>query len=490
MKVSIQDLAMQLQANILQQKQATGVPNAQMLHGPGGLFSTFGIDSVVVNAHMTPRGLEGLLPVMPTVYTNPLYSFLTGFEGDGASEPSGKCDHCPSGVIESCIQTATFGRVCRSSQEIEINEIVNMINRGETTPLRLLGEVLGPGGLAPRDNVDVQGWINMVIQAQMVLISILFQRALVPMVWAGNPTNNTAGGGYAEFPGLDMLIGTGKIDAVTGVRCAALDSDIKEFNYGSIYGAAPDIVQYMSMLEWQLRNNARGMGLEPVDWVWCMRPETWFELTEIWPIRYNTGRQNLVTPTNTMIMTDGRENVNDRDRMRGQMQIPVNGNWYPVIVDDGIVEESHDDNPLLIADGEFASDISFVPLRAAGMTTLYWETKDWRGVPSQISMLQPTNPYWVSDGGRYMWTMEKLNWCFYLMGKIEPRIILRTPQLAGRIQHVKCAPLQHLRNPFPDSGSPSFFFKGGNESYAAPTYYSEWNPVPVEVVPSNDAYHQ
>lgn len=473
MRTSVNDLAMQLNG-LLQQKQATGVPNAQMLHGPGGLFSTFGIDNVVVNAHMTPRGLEGVLPVMPTVYTNPLFSYLTGFDSDGGAEPVGPCDNCPGGVMETCQQTATFGRICRSSQEIEVNEIVNMINRGETTPLRLLGEVLGPGGLAPRDGLNIQGWINMVVQAQMVIISILFQRALIPMVWLGNPANNT-NGGYAEFPGLDILIGTNKIDAISGVRCQALDSDIKDFNYGSIYGATPDIVRFLSTMEWQLRNNARGMGLEPVEWVVCVRPELWFELTEIWPIRYNTGRQNLVLPVNAVIQVDGRDNTSDRDRMRSQMQLPINGNWYNVIVDDGIFEESNADNPQALADGEFASDIYFVPLRAAGLTTTYWETKDYRGVPRELTVLQAANPYWISDGGRYMWTLEHLNWCFYLMGKLEPRIILRTPQLAGRIQHVRYSPLQHLRSPFP--GSPSFFMKGGSAEYEAPHYYSEWNPA-------------
>lgn len=466
MRSNVADLAMQLQGLLQEKAGATGVPNAQMIHGAYGLFSTFGIDSVVVNAHMTPRGLESRLPVSPTVYTNPLFSYLTGFEGDGAEEPTGPCDNCPGGVMESCTQTATFGRICRASQEIEVNEIVNMINRGETTPLRLLGEVLGPGGLAPRDNLSVQSWINMVVQAQMVIVSILFQRALIPMVWTGNPANNTSGG-YAEFPGLDMLISTGKIDAISGARCDALDSDIKDFNYGSIYALDPDIVRYVSTMEWQLRNNARGMGLEPAEWVLVMRPELWFELSEVWPIRYNTGMQSIALPNGRQLVVDGRENVNDRDSMRQQMRLPINGRWYEVIVDDGIDEES-------LADGEFASSIYFVPLRAAGMTTCYWETKDYRGIPRELATVQPGNPYWISDGGRYMWTLEKLNWCMYIMGKIEPRLILRTPQLAGRIQNVKYSPLQHLRSPFPES---PYFAKGGVDEGSAPSYYSEWHPV-------------
>jgi len=61
------------------QKGATGVPGFVSAHGPGGLFSTPGIENVVINAHMTPRDLDSTLPVYPTVYTNPLYPSLTGF---------------------------------------------------------------------------------------------------------------------------------------------------------------------------------------------------------------------------------------------------------------------------------------------------------------------------------------------------------------------------------------------------------------------------
>jgi hypothetical protein len=77
----------------LQTKGVTGTPNAQYPHGPGGLFSQAGIDDVVINASTTPRGLESVLPVFPTIYTDPIVSYLTGFESDGSSEPSGVCEN-------------------------------------------------------------------------------------------------------------------------------------------------------------------------------------------------------------------------------------------------------------------------------------------------------------------------------------------------------------------------------------------------------------
>ena len=76
----VQNLAMALAQVMLNptqfgtgQKTVTGVPNAVYAHGPGGIFSSAGIDNVVISAHMTPRDLDGLLPAYATVYTNPLY---------------------------------------------------------------------------------------------------------------------------------------------------------------------------------------------------------------------------------------------------------------------------------------------------------------------------------------------------------------------------------------------------------------------------------
>lgn len=471
MAQTVEQLAQQL-SSLLVQKQATGTPSAQTMHGPGGLFGTYGLEPAVINASLRPVGIDQMMSVIPTVYENPLFSFLTGFESDGSSEPSGVCDGAPGGVVEACTQTARFGRVSRQTKEIEVNSIVSMINRGETASLRLLGDVLNRSGIVTQQPTTAQDWINYVVQAQMVIVAVLLQRKLAQMIWQGNPANDSAGGGYREFPGLDILISTGKVDAITGTACPALDSDVKDFGYNWVNGTSPDIVAYLSMMAYYLRHVAERAGLMPVEWVVVMRPELWYELSAIWPVKYLT-LGNTAPPagvSNTIVLNDN-VNVDMRDRMREQMMIPINGVWYPVITDDGIDEESAADTDEL-QPGEFASDIYIVPVRAAGMTTLYWEHLDYRGVNSQLQVAGQANPYWTTDNGRYLWTLEHLNWCFYLLCKIEPRVILRTPQLAGRLQSVKYSPLQHLRSPFEDS---PYFKKGGVEEYSAPTFYSEWS---------------
>jgi len=456
-----------------QQKAISGTPNAQLIFGPNGIFSNFGLDDVVVNASLSPKGISGLIPAVGTVYTNPVYPFLTGFESDGDDEVDGVCDDAPGGVIEICHQTAQFGRVARGSQEMEINQLMQILNGNLNTELRLLGDVIGEGHQLLTSEANQSGqWLRSVIQTQMVIIGIEFQRWLTPTVWTGDPANNSTGGGYREFPGLDILISTGKVDAFTGVACAALDSDVKDFNYEPVDSAVYDIVEYVSMMEFYLRHVASRAGLDPTEWVIAMRPELFFELTAVWPCRYLTHRCSDIASTQVAVLNDDT-NVRMRDEMRNGNFLTVNGRQIPVVTDDGIYENNAATSARLVP-GEFSSDIYFLPIRAKGMPVLYWEYLDYsRAMADLTSMLQSKGRFWVTDGGRYMWTMQDLNYCFKFQGKLEPRVVLRTPHLAGRIQNVKYSPLQHLRSWNPDS---PYFKKGGTEEYdTPPDFYSEWN---------------
>jgi len=89
-----------------------------LLHGPGGLFNTPGLDEALISTHVRARGLGQLLPAFPSQSTNPWYGLLTGFSDDVGSEPIYPCDDAPSGYIKSGTLTARFGRVARGSQDI------------------------------------------------------------------------------------------------------------------------------------------------------------------------------------------------------------------------------------------------------------------------------------------------------------------------------------------------------------------------------------
>jgi len=462
------------------QYEITGTPDAKYAHGPGGIFSLAGIENLVVNAHMTPQDLDALIPAYPTVYMNPLYPFLTGFSEDTGSEPDGQCEDCLGGTMQGCTMTATFGHICRASDEINIRRTMQMINRGETTPLTLLGGVFGAGsGIAQMPNTPGD-WLEVVTRAEMVKVAVLQQRKLYRMTWNGNPARNTANGGYREFPGLEMLVGTGKVD-ITGTTCPSLDSLVMDFNFMDVEDAdagGNDIVAYISQGEWYVRHNAGAMGFLPVEWVVCVRPELWYELTAIWPCRYNTNRCSNPNNSQVSVSLLGDTMTRERDAMRNGLYIDINGRRYNVVVADGMTELCGDPAQSCwnanLASGEYASDFFFLPLKVrSGVQVLYWEYLDYSKSDMEIAMTRSQNDFWT-DGGRWLWTVERARGCYKMYAEIDPRMVLRTPHLAFRLDNIKYTPMRHLRSPFFDS---PYFLKGGvhERTNPADSWYSEWN---------------
>lgn len=451
-------------------KAMSGVGTGNIPFGPTGIFGLCGSEQEVITAHMTPVGIDSRLPVLPSRFINPLYPTLTGFEESAGTEPSGACADCKSGVMESCYLTATIGRICRETKELEINDLFRRTDRGQFDDLVFLGKVLGDSNFNPV-TANTTDWIRVATQAQMVTVGVLIQRVLARMIYQGNPANNV-GQGYMEFPGLDMLINTGKQDAQTGIPCPALDSDIKDFNYNDVCAAAPDIVEYLSMMEFQLHNNAEKMGLMPVQWVITMQGGLFHELTACWPCKYLTNRCADSSGNRVGVINDDA-NVRLRDDMRNGNYLIINGRNYPVIVDDGIFEENSQ-NSANVLPGEFASDIYFIPLTIlGGRPVTYWQHMDYRLSAPDTSFANGKNAWWWSDDGRFMWNMEQVSFCYKFRAKVEPRIVLRTPHLAGRVTNVKYSPLQHVRSPFDDD---PYFVKGGEDGRTGTEWYSEWNP--------------
>ncbi|MDP2323703.1 MAG: hypothetical protein Q8N51_06695, partial [Gammaproteobacteria bacterium] len=235
-----------------------------------------------------------------------------------------------------------------------------------------------------------------------------------------------------------------------------------------------EVLTYLSRY---LRKNSATMGMDPVDFRWVMREELFYELTSCWPCQYTTFR--CFNRETANIDPVGAYSVDAaiqlRDAMRNGRYLVVDGMNIPVVLDDGIPEDTNTNNANLQA-GEFASDIYLLPFSAMGgrVPTLYGEYFDYRigqGWLRQVPGALGADQYFTSDAGMYSWTFSRLNNCILWLAEIQPRIILRTPYLAGRLQNVKYSPLQHTREPFPDDG---YFVDGGRVTTSAPSYYSEW----------------
>lgn len=478
-----------LQKKGLVTKTAGTSNSAQLLFGNTGLFAVFGLESDIITAYVRPDGLSSELArrghIFATTIEQPVLGLITGIQDDGAAAVANPCSDAPTGYLKACNLFFQSGRLQFDTATVEFDKIFTQLNSGVNTDLRLRGRLLGvseadfPRGLT-EDQV-----VKLVFMSEMVKVGMLMARGttnqmgLTRQNWQGDIANNTAGGGYKEYPGLDSQITTGHKDATTGTACPAVDSDVKNFNYASIYSSnangVPNITWYLSTLENYLRHNAVRMGLDPVEWVVVMRPEMWDELTQIWPIAYNTNRGAQILGTtagNVHLTLDATDMTAQRDAMRRQMMLAINGRDYQVVTDDGINEQVNGDNASIPA-GSYASSIYMVPMTInGGFPVTYLEYYDYRVGMQQIQALMGKQTWWT-DGGSFSWALDPIiKWCTKMSAKTERRIVLRCPALAGRVDNVLYSPLQHMRESFADS---PYLHNGGVSTRATSTLQAVWN---------------
>jgi hypothetical protein len=463
-------------------QKGVGASVGPYVHGPGGIFGVMGLERDIISTHTQMTGSLGeVLPIQGSNTTNPLFPYITGFLGVAAPVKDGVCDQPISGApFKTCIQTTVFGRAEYKTREMEVNRVGQQINRGEFLDLSLANSPLVNqmsglmAGFLGMGNQQA-GLAGNEFVMRMIEVGVAFQRWLCPTVFTGNPANNSNGGGYKEFPGLDLLIGTNKIDALTGTACPSLYSDIKSFGFRQVDSAVdPDLVRVITTMMRILKSRANQQNLSPVQWAFVMRDELFYAITEIWPCRYITYRCSNIDGAN--IDPIGSYSVETMFRMKNEMRdgsyLLVDNLKIPVIIDNCINEDNHADHGAIPA-GCFASDIYIVPLTARGgsMKTLYWEHYDYR--TDLLPSISGLPAYFWSDGGVFLWTILTPHvWCIDAAAKIEPRLILRTPQLAGRLTDIAYCPLQHTNDPLPTQ---DYFVNGGiSTGRPFPSPYSEW----------------
>jgi hypothetical protein len=265
---------------------------------------------------------------------------------------------------------------------------------------------------------------------------------------------------------LDILINTGRRDAVTGQLCPAADSIVQSFGGADISTSATApalIVRWITNIMRRLKMIAATTGLEPAKWVLAMRETLFYELTAIWPCAYQTFRCNVANSTTnpSNIATTDRKSMNDMtDAMRSGHYLLIDGVQQEVVLDNTITETN-------MAGSSYRSDIYFVPMTVLGSTpTTVMEYIDYdmpNGAMAAASVFAPDGFYYTSDSGRFLWH-RKLpnNFCVQLLAKTEPRLLLFTPHLAARLTTIQYTPLAHERD-WDTAGS--FYANGGRTDY-------------------------
>lgn len=465
-----------------------GTPAGPYMHGPGGLFGVSGLEQPVISTRVQPRGLAAVLPWKQNTSMYPLFPYITGFKADTGSNPVGVCDTGKvAGVIKGGLQTAQFGRYTRMTNPLERNRLGQRLDRGEFFDLAMVNNPLGPDnldGVTPA-SAGAGGAFNpnAEVFGRFAQVGISFQNLLIQQLWQGNPTNNSgplndpSTGGYLEFPGLDILLGTAKYDALTGTALPSLASYIVDLGYNLITDLASgvDIVAQATYAFRQVRHNAERMGFTQPQWIWAMREELFYELTGLWPCSYLTYRCQFRTTNGTVIQNvDAASQSMLTDRMREGQFLLIDGKEIPVVFDDGITENVNGDGTSSrIGLGQYASDMSLICLSASGQQLTYWEYFPYNTPDGAMSTIGPNRGDFWTDGGKFLWAhLPPQMWCEQWAAKIEPRVILHAPQLCARINNVMYQPLSHTREPFP---ADPYFVNGGVTERAGPSLYSDWN---------------
>jgi hypothetical protein len=446
---------------------------AGFLHGPGGLLTYPGVDPAVTNAVIgTLPGIINTLPTSASRFGTPVFETITGISEPGGEEKDEPCDDAlVGGVISGCKHTFPFGRLERRTRQVEINQLGLLNDRAEPQDLRLIG---GASLTTPwLDSTFGQNAMNSEIDRLFFERAVSFNRALSQMSWSGNPVHNTPGGGYKEFAGIELLLSktTGWADAETGVDCIATAPDIKEFNCARLdandNGAA--LVRALTYMVRQTRTIAERTGLMPVNWAFAMRPNLFYEVTNIWPCAYLTNVCSTNDSYTYNIELSAQAEM--RDSMRTGRYLLVDGVRIPVILDDLIPERTQGDDGR-VTSGCFCSDIYLLPFSVlGGRAVLYLEHFDYSNRELAAAAGNPMAGYSVTANGAFLETASKKNWCIQWQAKIEPRLILKTPQLAGKLQNVQYCPLQVPPHPFPDD---PYYRNGGETSRPGPSLFNPW----------------
>lgn len=452
---------------------ATGTPQASgYSHGPGGNLSYPGVDPAVFSPMVGNTGILSMLPAIPALDMNPLFQVLTGVQGATGSEKTEVCGNAPqAGLMKSCILTSQFGRYERATRELEVNRMGFVNDRADPMDLRLVNSPLynsghpffqGPGNPANPADVLRNEWSR-----KMMELGVEFHRLLNLQLWRGNPANNAGSGAYREVTGFSVLVNTGHTDAITGTTCPSTDSDLKNFNYLRIDSGSngTELVKALSYLYMTRRRLAETSGMGNVRWVFAMRPETWFELSQVYPCSYLTYMCQV--SGNQQVQINGSDQIRFRDEMRAGRYLLVNGDRIDVVVDDGIAFLDGNSSAGHFPAGCMSSDIYLIPLAVGPTAVTYLEYADYSN-PSIRGLMEAIEPGAFKVEGAFLTWARRTNQCVVLQSKIEPRLIMRTPWLAGRLQNVVVCPLQVAPQPFPDD---PYHLDGGVTGRSGPSYY-------------------
>lgn len=442
-------------------------------HGDQGLWSLAGQNQRVYSLMIGIDSLATRLPAFASVDANPIQSYMTGVQTTSGSNPTSICGPGKTaGLMKTGAIVRQFGKYKFDTPELELNRLGQRVNRGDPLDLFLangvagnnLGDTLTPAFPLANDGNAVL--VNEIAK-RFYELQVAFIRLLADQLYTGNPSNNTPllaypNNFYGEFAGLQAAVNTGYRDALTGVATPSLDSDLKDFGSVRVNDNGSKLVTYLTSMWRYLNIKAQQSGFDMVDWAFVMRPEAFWAVADVWPCAYNTTNCTTSAASGATVFVDGASQKAFTNDMLNGRYLMIDGQRIPVIVDNYLPQN-------FSANGVFGSDIYLLPLRANGVPVLYWQylDEDNASIAAALNMLEQGGVR-TYNRGAYIVFGSRTNGCVKWQAKVQPRLMLDTPQLAGRLQNVRYWVLQHASDPNPASG---YHQDGGGTTRSGPSFY-------------------
>lgn len=363
------------------------------------------------------------------------YETMTGITDGSGTSPTSACDEpCMAGSPKGCIQKAYFGDITRRTPTRDGGIIGNRLTLADTDR-RIINHQLETNPFIPEMAMPSTNE-NWQLFWDLYTVGVDLERDLARMLFQGVLTTAAGASQYCairEFDGLDVLINNGKVDALSGVACPALDSTIYNANYAIVGAGVLDYVELIADIYNRLTTLASRTRMDPVQWVILMEPDLFKRLTQVWPCSYLTNRCNTFDSTQDRRNSDAREGREMELQMWRGKFLWIEGDMVPVLPCEGMAVTT-------IGAG-FSSDIYFVPVVARGQKVTWLEAFDQANADARGYWNATGNNDEIafSNGGAYSVVRNHQHWCLQYEFRMLPRLVMRTPQLAARIQNVEYA---------------------------------------------------
>lgn len=437
-------------------KQPAGTPIVPPWFGQAGLFSCLESDQLI-SAAVTDVGIAAWLNWKGSVNRNREQGILASIQKE-TTEQDGPCDDCPSYEFTACSTSFCFGRLCADSPELLADEMG--VRPYENVPIwRLYGSI--PGGQQNQMITRDDEWA-------MIMAGMVLNQHIAQVMWPGDPSNNSANGGYAEPKGLELLINTGYIDIHTGVLCEAVDSDVKAYNRqipcDTANTNAFTLYRMMVSLYRTIQYRAEtGLGarINPSDMLFVSVPEVIDGIIDCLACTYYPC---LAGAGSTQGQINLQTAADFRDRMFAQEVFHIDGVDIPWMKDPFMTSTTG-----LAFGDETCADLFLITRRHGPIELTFGEYQNMATAPDNTMFNASTvSRMFSTDGGRFLAAIENLNYCWKAKLLVKPRVITLAPWLCGRITDICVRSPQHYPSPEPDS---PYFVDGGHGTPLSKTLY-------------------